>query len=130
MGTNDASHFYTGGSGMCMGEGQVQAGLLTRGLVVVSHCLRPKEGSLRTCTREVKVNDKCLDAVDATTLTPVLRQGHVRVRTCHSCSHTFGKSRTHSPTRRSILSRTHPYSCNYPIMRTTFLHSLAGSFTH
>ena len=39
---------------------------------------------------------KCLDAVDATTLTPLLQQSHVRVRKCRSCSHAFGKSRTHS----------------------------------
>ena len=31
---HDASHLYTGGSRMCRGEGQVQAGLLTKGLEV------------------------------------------------------------------------------------------------
>ena len=31
---HDASHLYTGGSRMCRGEGQVQAGLLGRGLEV------------------------------------------------------------------------------------------------
>ena len=34
VGTNDASHFYTSGSRMCIGEGQFQAGLLTKGLGV------------------------------------------------------------------------------------------------
>ena len=31
---HDANHLYTGGSRMCRGEGQVQAGLLTKGLEV------------------------------------------------------------------------------------------------
>ena len=31
---HDASHLYTGGSRMCIGEGQVQAGPLTKGLEV------------------------------------------------------------------------------------------------
>ena len=31
---HDASHLYTGGSRMCRGEGQVQAGLLKKGLEV------------------------------------------------------------------------------------------------